>query len=66
MLKTSCSGLLWEQEWGSGFTDWGREVEAYACHMSHGLSLHNSAIAEKQNLGLRSTVFIRLTALGAY
>ena len=66
MLKTSCSGLLWEQEWESGFTDWGREVEAYACHMPHGLSLHNSAIAQKQNLGLRSTVFIRLTALGAY
>ena len=51
---------------GSGFTDSCKEVGAYACHMPHGLSLHNSAIAEKQNLGLRSTVFIRLTALGAY
>ena len=44
----------------------GVEGGAYACHMPHGLSLHNNAIAEKQNLGLRSTVFIRLTALGAY
>ena len=51
---------------GSGFTDWGREVGAYACHMPHGLSLYNNAIAKKQNLGLRSIAFIRLTALGAY
>ena len=65
MLKTFCSGLLWEQEWGLSLLI-GVEGGAYACHMPHGLSLHNNAIAEKQNLGLRSTVFIRLTALGAY
>ena len=59
-------GCYGNRNGGSGFTDWGKEVGAYACHMPHGLSLHDSAIAEKQNLGLRSTVFIRLTALGAY